>query len=373
MHTILILGGYGNFGKRIVESLTHLDNLNILIAGRDRKKAERLTQQLSASSTATLTPVELDINAFSFEAQLGELKPNIVIHTSGPFQGQNYRVAEACIELECHYIDLADDRRFVCDIVTLDKQAKAKNALIVSGASTVPGLSSAVIDHYSSQFNTISSIDLAIAPGNQAERGEATVNAILSYTGQAFDVFSQGEWHHAYGWMDPRKVDFGDIVGQRWLANVDVPDLELFPSRYSVKESVKFQAGLELAIMHLPMVAMAWLAKVHLVKNWAPLTKPIVTLSNFFLKWGTDQGGMRIIIEGLDKNNKAKTITWSLYADNGIGPYTPTLSTIIIAKKLITGDINQTGAMSCLGLFSYDELSAHAETLGIYFKEEIIG
>ncbi len=373
MHTILILGGYGNFGKRIVESLIHLDNLDILVAGRDCKKAEQLTQQLSASSTATLTPVELDINSFSFETELEELKPNIVIHTSGPFQGQNYRVAEACIKLGCHYIDLADDRRFVCDITTLNEQAKAKKVLLVSGASTVPGLSSVVLDHYSPQFNTISSIDLAIAPGNKAERGEATVNAILSYTGQVFDVFSQGEWRHAYGWMDARKVDFGDIVGQRWLANVDVPDLELFPSRYSVKESVRFQAGLELAIMHLPMVTMAWLAKVHLVKNWAPLTKPIVTLSNFFLKWGTDQGGMRIIIKGLDKNNKAKTITWSLYADNGIGPYTPTLSTIIIAKKLITGDINLAGSVPCLGLFSYDELSAHAETLDIYFKEEIIG
>jgi hypothetical protein len=82
---------------------------------------------------------------------------------------------------------------------------------------------------------------------------------------------------------------------------------------------------------------------------------------------------MRIIIEGLDKNNKAKTITWSLYADNGIGPYTPVLSTIIIAKKLMAGDISQSGAMPCLGLFRYDELSAHAETLGIYFKEEIVG
>lgn len=373
MHTILVLGGYGNFGKRIVESLIHLENLTILIAGRNRKKAKLLTQQLSASSTATLSPVELDINAFSFEAQLEELKPNLVIHTSGPFQGQNYRVAEACIELGCHYIDLADDRRFVCDITTLDERAKAKKVLIVSGASTVPGLSSVVIDHYASQFNTISSIDLAIAPGNQAERGEATVHAILSYTGQAFDVFSQGEWRHAYGWMDARKVDFGDIVGQRWLANVDVPDLELFPSRYSVKKSVKFQAGLELAIMHLSMVAMAWLAKIRLVKNWAPLTKPIVKLSNFFLKWGTDQGGMRIIIEGLDKNNKSKTITWSLYADNGVGPYTPTLSTIIVVKKLMAGDITQAGAIPCLGLFSQEELYAHAETLGIYFKEEIVG
>ena len=373
MYTILVLGGYGNFGKRIVESLANLDDLNILIAGRNINKAEALAQQLSASSIATLTPVELDINAFRFEAVLENLKPNIIIHTSGPFQGQNYRVAQACIDIGCHYIDLADDRRFVCDITTLDERAKANNVLLVSGASTVPGLSSVIVDHFSDQFNSITSIDLAIAPGNQAERGEATVSAILSYTGQYFDVFKQGQWQRAYGWMDSRKVGFGGIVGQRWLANVDVPDLELFPSRYSVKETVKFQAGLELAIMHLPMVAMAWLAKIGLVKNWAPLTKPIVKLSNFFLKWGTNQGGMQIIIEGIGENNKPKTITWSLYADNGIGPYTPTLSTIIVAKKLMSGEISKIGAAPCLELFDREELYSCAEALGIYFKEEIIG
>lgn len=71
----------------------------------------------------------------------------------------------ACIECSAHYIDLADDRRFVCDIAELDNQAKDKGVLIVSGASSVPGLSSAVVERYQNQFSTIESINLAIAPG----------------------------------------------------------------------------------------------------------------------------------------------------------------------------------------------------------------
>lgn len=261
MNTILVLGGYGNFGKRIVEKLADIKHINILVAGRNKHKASQLIRHLQATSAASLSPVEIDINAFSFGEDLKKLTADIVIHTSGPFQGQDYRVAQACIKAGCHYIDLADDRRFVCDIATLDQQAKANNVLIVSGASTVPGLSAAVIDYYASQFKDISAIELAIAPGNQAERGEATVHAILSYTGKPFYAFSQGEWRHLYGWMNSRKIDFGDIVGTRWLANVDVPDLELFPVRYSVMHQVKFQAGLELTTLHLAMVVMAWLAK----------------------------------------------------------------------------------------------------------------
>ena len=194
----------------------------------------------------------------------------------------------ACIECGAHYIDLADDRRFVCDIAELDNKAKDKGVLIVSGASSVPGLSSAVVERYQNQFSSIESINLAIAPGNKAERWLATVEAILSYTGHPLNVFKEGRWQDVYGWMDSKINDFGGFVGKRHLANVDVPDLELFPSRYGVTQQVSFQAGLELPILHKTMVGMAYLSKIGLVKNWAPLSKVIVSTSNVFLPFGSD-------------------------------------------------------------------------------------
>jgi len=373
MKIILILGGYGNFGKRIVEGLMDCSDTLIVIAGRNLHKANLLVDRLQAESEAMLKAVELDINKADFESRLTALSPDIVIHTSGPFQGQNYRVALACINAATHYIDLADDRRFVCDIHRLDAQAKNKNILLVTGASSVPGLSSTIIDHYQQQFSAINSLDIAIVPGNKAERGEATVRGILSYIGHPVRTFINGQWSNVYGWMDASIEDFGEFVGQRHLANVDVPDLELFPIRYSVQDSVKFQAGLELSILHFSMIAMASITKAGWVKSWSPLTKPIVKISELFMPWGTDQGAMRIVINGLDHHHKAKTIIWTLYADNGVGPYIPTLSTIIVAKKLLARQLKKTGAMPCLGLYNLEEFIPYAEKLGIYCKEQIIG
>ncbi len=98
----------------------------------------------------------------------------------------DYRVPEACIDIGAHYIDLADDRRFVCDITQLDIKANNNHVLAVSGASSVPGLSSVILDHYYPEFSQIYTIDISIAPGNKAERGEATIRGILSYTGHPF-------------------------------------------------------------------------------------------------------------------------------------------------------------------------------------------
>jgi len=373
MKNVVVLGGYGNFGKRIVENLSNVEGITLFIVGRNLAKATALVDSLKAASVAKLKPMVIDIFANNLEAQLIAISPYLVIHTSGPFQGQDYRVAQACIKVNAHYIDLADDRRFVCDIVELDIQATEKGVFVVSGSSSVPGLSSAVVEHYLKQFNVIDSIDLAIAPGNKAERGAATVKAILSYTGHAFKIFKEGRWQDAYGWMDPRINDFGNIVGKRHLANVDVPDLEIFPSRYDVAERVSFQAGLELPILHLTMFGMARLSKIGLVKNWAPLSNLIVGTSNLFLPFGSDKGAMEIVISGKCKNSKVRTINWSLYAPKGNGPYIPTLSAIILARKLLNNESFERGAKPCVGLFELSDFIPYFDELGIYLEETITG
>ncbi len=265
MKKVFVLGGYGNFGKRIVENLLDINTVKVVIVGRSLVKAQALINDLSAKPNseikATLSSLVIDIYSDEFKQILVRYKPYLIIHTSGPFQGQSYYIPELCVKHSIHYIDLADDRRFVCDINQLDNLAKAQDVLLVSGASSVPGLSGAVIDHFQQHFSEIEALDIAIAPGNRAERGLATVKAILSYTGHVFKRFKQGQWQDVYGWMDARQIDFGDIIGKRWLANVDVPDSTLFPNRYQVKKDVNFQAGLELSILHLTMVAMAYLVK----------------------------------------------------------------------------------------------------------------
>jgi len=378
MKKVVILGGYGNFGKRIVESLAKTEKVTLYVAGRNRDKAMAFIDSLCNNGSnqdikATLSPCVIDIFAEDFAEQLETLAPFLVIHTSGPFQGQDYRVPHACINAGAHYIDLADDRRFVCDISQLDELAHANKVLAVSGASSVPGLSSTVIENFQHLFQTIDTIDLSIAPGNKAERGLATVKAILSYTGHAITVFRDGRWQEVYGWMDSKINDFGGYVGKRHLANVDVPDLAIFPEKYNVTERVTFQAGLELPILHNTMLGMAYLVKSGLVKNWAPLAKTIVGTSNLFLPFGTDKGAMEVFIQGRNQANAPESVKWTLYAPKGNGPYIPTLSTIILAKKLLNSGINEFGAKPCVGLFNLSDFDAYFQTLDITNEVQVSG
>ncbi len=373
-YTILILGGYGTFGRRISKCLAQEPGISLIIAGRDHDKAQALCHQLRTDHpTLEASALALDISHPNLQQQFANCPAELVIHTCGPFQGQNYRVAEACIATGKHYIDLADDREFVCNFKQLDTAAKAAGVLLVSGASSVPGLSSAVIDHFKDNFTYLEQVEYAIAPGNKLDRGFATIKAILSYTGHVFTHWQNGGWRKIYGWMDSTKQDFGHPIGVRHLANINIPDLELFPERYSSLQSVRFRAGLELPIMHQCMVIMAWIAKKKVINNWAPLTQLCLSVSRWFLPFGTDIGGMRMELTGQDKHNNPLQIEWTLVAEDGVGPFIPTIASILIARGLANQQIaNQrittTGALPCMGFFSLEAFMAYASQWGIYSR-----
>jgi short subunit dehydrogenase-like uncharacterized protein len=118
-----------------------------------------LLQTLRRSAVSELSCATLDIHTPDLERALQALAPHVVVHTCGPFQGQQYHVAAACIAAGAHYIDLADGREFVAGIGCLQKQALAAGLAVISGASSVPALSSTVADHQPGQPHGPGAVD----------------------------------------------------------------------------------------------------------------------------------------------------------------------------------------------------------------------
>ncbi|BCE01652.1 saccharopine dehydrogenase family protein [Marinicellulosiphila megalodicopiae] len=364
--TIVVLGGYGNFGKRISEffsedpSLKERD-LTVYIAGRNIQSAQNFCNTFESNQMTTYLPLKIDIFADNCFDILQTIQPDLIIHTSGPFQGQDAFIAKYCLQLNCHYIDLADDRKFVNHITDLNKIENINpDLLIVSGASSVPGVSSTVVCELAKQFSELHVIDIAIAPGNQAERGKATLKGILSYTGKPFLIWKNKKWQQVFGWMDSRKVDFKYGIGKRHLANVDVPDLELFPKYFPALKTMTFQAGLELGWLHNIMLLMAKLAKHKWIKNWASYTGIIYYLACKVERFGSGDGAMRVKLSGLNHQKQQQEIIWTLVAKDGIGPFIPTFASLILAKKLILNEGVYKGITPCMNLFSLKEFEDFA-------------
>lgn len=366
MKTVLVLGGYGNFGKYISHALSKA-NIFTIIAGRNKVAAETFVKEI----LQTYPAAKLTVAIFDMEQQLSEqltkLKPDVVINTCGPFQNKNYNTALTCIQHKTHYIDLADGREFVKNIASLDTQAKAVGVMVISGASTVPGLSSAVIEHFKEQFKYIDSLIYGIAPGQKVARGLATTQAILSYLGKPIKP-AQGRTDIRYGWQDLYRQRY-PIIGKRWMANCEIPDLDLLPERYHIKH-ITFSAGMESSLLHFGMWGLSWLVRMGIPLNLYKYASVLLKLSHWFDRLGTANSGMHILLKGLDHSGKKKTIEWYLIAKQGDGPQVPTIPAIVLTKKLLAGELNLTGAMPCVGLVTLEEYLAELREFNIKIYEK---
>ena len=347
----LVLGGYGNFGARICRALAADPHIELLVAGRDAQRAAAFADSLANTARG----VRIDVQAPAFADTLRELGAELVIHTAGPFQGQDYRVPLAVAAAGAHYIDLADGRRFVCDFpAALDAAFREAGRTAVSGASTVPALSSAVVDHLAAGWQALRGIDICIAPAQGAPRGEATLAGVLAYCGEPIRVWQGGRWVEQPGWANPVKVEFARMKPRRG-ALCDIPDLELFPSRYAGVQSVMFRAALEVGLAQHAFAFMAFLRRAGLLPAPQKLAPLLHSAGRVFDAMGSALGGMVVRVEGTDARGKAARRAWHIAADDNRGPEIPCMAAILLARRLARGEALAPGAHACAGLLALRE------------------
>lgn len=352
---ILVIGAYGQFGRRIASELARDPTLEVVLAGRRAEAASALASSLhEAHPHARVSTAVLDVESPNFVSQLSCLKPGVVIHTAGPFQQRDYRVAEAALACNAHYIDLADGREFVVSIDRLHAAARARGRWVISGASSVPGLSAAVIDAHIDEFAELDSVVSAISPGNRTARGLATTQAILGYVGQPFSVLVEGCWQAVHGWQSLRRVRVSGLA-DRWVARCDVPDLAVLPARYPRLRHCDFRAGLELRRMHFGLWLASWPVRAGLLPNLARWARPLLKISEAWQYTGSDTGVMTVEMKGMDHNGRSKRVTWQILASDGSGPQIPATAAVVLARKLAHGTLPGGGARPCVDLFTLAE------------------
>lgn len=364
---VLILGATGNFGRKIAKGLVE-KNVAIIISGRHEEPLFALKKQLSKAAV----DICIDILCFDFKKRLSQellrLRPPLVINASGPFQTADFTTAINCILLGINYIDLADAREYVNDFSILDEQANKRNCIAITGASTLPCLSSAVLNYYKDEFKTMDSLVYGITLGQKTDRGLAMLKGILSYAGRRLKDF-RGVPKKVYGWQDVYRQEY-PLLGKRWMANCDVPDLDLLPGFFPIK-SIRFSAGIESSVSHLGLCFLSWLIRLKFPIKLENYAETLLKFSHYFDSFGTDAGGMHVLMSGTDHKGNHKSIKWFMVVKNGDGSYIPTIPAILLAKRILEEEIVATGAITGMNLISLESYLAELKKLDIHIFSEV--
>ncbi|VVO29893.1 saccharopine dehydrogenase family protein [Pseudomonas fluorescens] len=352
---VMVVGGYGNFGSIVCRHLIAMPGVSLVISGRDSHKMLRKVNELQASSGRACESWCGDALDSTFTSTLQAMGIDWVIHTGGPFQGQSYVVAQGCIAAGVNYCDLSDCRTFVNGIDALDERAKQAGVVILSGCSSVPTLSSAIIDEYRQRFQRIDSIEHGISSSAKMP-GLSTVEGVLAYAGKPIKQLRNGQVHDVSGWQDLtlRKMP---QLGTRVLANVDVPDMDIFPGRYGAR-TLSFKAGPGLKLGGVANWLLAEALRIGLVRDPAVWAARLHRWGTRFERFGDGKSAMYIDVKGLGSDGKPLSMTVQLTANNDKGPEIPSCAAVALVSKVVQGYCPEPGARACVGEISVDEYMA---------------
>lgn len=349
---VLIVGGYGIFGGRLVELLQSDARLTLLVAGRSQSRAREFCERHSASA-ARLVPAQFDRSA-SDAAALAALQPTLVVDASGPFQAygdDRYQLIEHCIACRVHYLDLADGSDFVEGVAAFDAAARTTGVYVLSGVSSFPVLTAAVVRRLSAGMALVQSIRGGIAPSPYAGVGVNVIRAIASYAGQAVSRTCGGRLCQGYPFTESMRFVVA-VPGRMPLrctrfSLVDVPDLRALAREWPQAREVWMGAGPVPAALHRALTALAWLVRWRWLPTLSWLAPAIYFVTNH-VRWGEHRGGMFVAVRGRSGDGDDIVREWHLLAEGNDGPLIPCMAVEAIVRKVLTGIAPAPGARTAI-------------------------
>ena len=279
----------------------------------------------------------------------------LLINATGPYQAQDYSLARACIAAGVHYLDLADARAFVTGITALDAEARSAGVLVVSGASTVPGLSGAVVDAYAPRV-----CFAAVGHAPSSRPATASIRASRqrdrSWAPRAAASHRRQRVQPVRGWQGlepPRAAGPGRTLDQ--------------PLRRARSRAVSATLSRP---RERPMSTPPWrsarfiwdcgrlsgLVRAGLIRNPGKAgADPLLAMKRRLGFLGSDRGGMLVTLEGTRSRRQAQADRlaprrrqrpWAVRSGD-----TPS---VLVASDCSSGTLQTRGAMPCLGLFTLD-------------------
>ena len=354
---LLLIGASGVFGSRLAERLALEPDIALTLAGRRREPLEELSRRIGRGAVRPMDRERANARDLAHY--------DLVIDAAGPFQESGTVLVEAAIAAGVDYLDLADGRSWVVNFpARYDDRARVAGVALITGASSIPALSHAVLDRLVAGWSTIESISVGIFPGNRAPRGLSVVEAILSYAGRPLRQFRDGGWRDDRGWSRLDRMDAGP-AGRRWASICDTPEQDLLVARYRPSKDALFLAGMELAILHLGLWLLSLLVRAGLVRSLRPWARPLLAIAQFLLPYGSDKGAMLVNAAGTGPDGRQVEAGWRLNAEANRGPYVPVLAALALVRRWRDGQRPSAGAHICSGLLTLDDFAADLQALGI--------
>jgi hypothetical protein len=266
-------------------------------------------------------------------------------------------------------MDLADGSDFVKGISQFDQEAQAKNLYILSGVSSFPVLSAAVVRKLSQDMTCLETIRGGIAPSPYAGVGLNVIRAIASYAGKPLSLIRNGKPATAYALTETMRYTIcppGYLPLRNTLFSlVDVPDLKVLPGLWQELDSIWLGAGPAPEVLHRMLIGLSWLVRWRILPSLLPFA-PLFHFVRNRVRWGENRGGMFVSVEGITQSGERIERSWHLLAEGDDGPLIPSMAVQAIILQCLDGKRPPAGARPATGELETSDYEAIFKSRTIY-------
>ena len=262
---------------------------------------------------------------------------------------------QACLEAGCHYIDIAEDRRYVAHVLQLGSKLADRGLTAVTGASSLPGISGALaLLARAGSAVPIERVRCTLMIGNNNPKGAAAVVSAAQQVGRTIRA-PQGELK---AFRDAELVPLPLPFGPRRVLNFDSPEYDLFPELLGAG-SVSVKVGFELRLATAAFRVMAAFAP----KLGRMLLPRLATPAGLLQGIGCSGGAVMCEIFFADGTKRCASI-----AGRRDGQLLAALPAVYAAERLAADSTCQRGALTAYELLGAKNLTDQLVDDGFEFE-----
>lgn len=252
----IIYGAYGFVGAEIAR-LALEQGLRPLLAGRDPARLQALAGELG-----------LDYRAFGLDdpAAIDRLLADVslVLHCAGPFIHTYEPIADACLRLGVHYLDITGEIQVYAALADRHAEAQARGVMLLPGVGFDVVPTDCLAAHLQRRLPTATHLTLAFRASGPARLPPGTARTMLENLPHPTKVRLAGRLQDAPDPAKTRRIDFGRGPRQAILLSwgdiftayytTGIPNIEDYMALPENLIALRRSAGWLLPALKLPML-----------------------------------------------------------------------------------------------------------------------
>lgn len=273
---ILVVGGYGNVGRKISSILASKFPQQVIVAGRNYQSAIALADECNNK----IIPRELDINAVDdIDFLLDDVALVIVC-----VEQKNTRFVRQCIQKGINYIDISASYQFLAQIEELNADAQSNKSTVVLSVGLAPGLTNLLASYGKQAHPDANNVDIFILLGLGEVHGREAILWTIENLKTSFSEVNANSANSIRSFVKGKQTVFPQL-GTRTAYRFNFPEPYILPS------TLNFDSVASWYCFDSPLVTngLSWLKRIGLLNilKIQPIKKIAVEISRN-LRFGSD-------------------------------------------------------------------------------------